>query len=106
MSKAVEKVNKSCNLALSLFNLWSLHVSPSPHHCPQRKGKCISFQTLMTMKKTGMTTVWQLEVIDNSSNSGSCLLNVFFLEENANSSAKSSIHNLSSTHQPYLVLLL
>lgn len=78
---------------------------PPPTTAPRERGN-VCFQTLMTMKKTGMTTVWQLEVIDNSSNSGSCLLNVFFLEENANSSAKSSIHNLSSTHQPYLVLLL
>lgn len=51
MSKAVEKVNKSCTLAISLFNLWSLHLFSSPHHCPQRKRKCISFQTLMAMKK-------------------------------------------------------
>lgn len=103
MSKAVEKVNKSCNLAISLFDLWSFHLFPTP--TPRENGNALVSKHLWPWK-TGMTTVWQLDVIDYSSDAGSCLLNIFSPEENANSSAKSSIYSLSSTHQFYLVLPL
>jgi hypothetical protein len=56
-------------------------------------------------EKTGMTTVWQLEIIHYLSNSGKCLLNFSSLEENAKNSARPSTRSLSSTHQIYRVFL-